>query len=84
MIELQLIHDGNWWIAKNESLFARAKTLVDLDREVALQLRELDSIGSNEGNLEIRMTFDRSAFPQWIRQYSGHYFNRVVTMDLRE
>ncbi len=81
MIELRLIHDGRHWVADNESITAQATTLAGLDQEVARLLR---LSGSHRGvpKVDVRMTFDRSVIPQWIRQYSGHYFNRIVELDL--
>ena len=82
MVELSLSHDGEFWIATNESLRARARTLAALDREVARRIGEIGGFASVEDTLEVRMVFDRSVIPEWIRQYSGHYFNRVVKMEL--
>jgi dipeptidase len=82
MIEMQLTHDGVFWVARNDDIEARARELPELDREVARQLGELETETPLERSVQVRMVFDRAVIPQWIRQYAGHYFNRVVTMDL--
>ena len=49
----------------------------------SLMLNEMirDAEGPGAGRqVTIRMTFDRSVIPEWIRQYSQHYFNRLVTV----
>jgi hypothetical protein len=81
MIEVSLVHDGRFWVAWNDSWVARGKTLEELDRAVAEIVRET---GSSElgRQVAVRMTFDRSVIPEWIRQYSQHYFNRLVTLDV--
>lgn len=75
MVEFSLTHDGTSWVAWNESWTVRGTTLQNLDRALAGIVPDLPVV--------VRMTFDRSAFPAWIRQYSQHYFNRVVTIDRR-
>jgi len=80
-IELRLIHDGKLWIAQNESLSASAKTLNDLDSELTKILRASQQYAGEE-KLAIRMSFDNVVIPEWIRQYSNHYFNRVVTITI--
>jgi hypothetical protein len=81
MIEVSLVHDGTFWVARNDSWVARGKTLEDLDRAVAELLRE-DGNPELGRRVTVRMTFDRSVIPEWIRQYSQHYFNRLVTLDV--
>jgi len=82
VIEVSLTHDGRWWVAWNESFTVRGRTLVEIDRAVADELRQRESSGP-EREVAVRMSFDRTAIPEWIRQYSQHYFNRLVVMDLR-
>jgi len=81
-IELRLIHDGKLWIAQNGSLTASAKTLKDLDLELAKIVRASEQF-AGEQTLAIRMNFDNVVIPEWIRQYSNHYFNRVVTINIK-
>jgi hypothetical protein len=82
MLELRLIHDGEFWIAENVELRVTGATLPALDRELARVLGRGRHRG--EAEIEVRMTFDNSVIPQWIRQYSNHYFNRVVSLNLNE
>ena len=83
MIELRLFYDGDSWIAENHSMSARGKTLPELDQAVASALREKKKDEhADQGPLKVRMYFDNSTIPQWMRQYSGHYFNRVVMINL--
>ena len=80
MIELSLIHDGRHWVARADSWTARGETLEELDRTVAAIVRRTEK--PTEGRqLKVRMNFDSSVIPQWMRQYSSHYFNRLVTVD---
>ncbi len=81
MIELSLIHDGKLWIAKNEDFSAKAGSLPELDREISTLLKQTPIAGKPK-SVKVRMTFDNSVIPEWIRQYSNHYFNRIVTLDL--
>ena len=65
-------------VADDGQVSARAQTPRALDLALAAQLRK--DPGRYPGStLDVRMTFDNSVIPQWMRQYSNHYFNRVVT-----
>ena len=79
MLDFRIVHNGSFWVAENESFAARGRTLEELDRELLSAIRQ-SSRGENSEQIQIRMTFDGSSLPEWIRQYSSHYFNRVVTM----
>lgn len=81
MLDFRIVHDGSFWVAENGSFTARGRTLEELDRELLGAIRQSLRIEDAE-RLQIRMTFDGSTLPEWIRQYSSHYFNRVVTMKL--
>jgi hypothetical protein len=81
MIELSVLHDGRFWIARSESISLKAESLDELDRAVASVVRANAGPGAC-GCRQVRMFFDHSVIPQWIRQYSNHYFNRVVRVDL--
>lgn len=81
MLDFNLIHDGKQWIAQRENIRVQADTLPELDKNLAAALKR--DRGTDDGNqMTIRMTFDNRVIPQWIRQYSNHYFNRIVTLDL--
>ena len=83
MLDFRLVHDGTDWVADDGQVSARAPTLPALDLALAAQLRK-EPERYPGGSLDVRMTFDNSVIPQWIRQYSNHYFNRVVTLRLTD
>ncbi|MFC1706722.1 DUF5395 family protein [Planctomycetota bacterium] len=83
LIELRLYHDGSFWVAENDSLSARGRTLPELDEAIGRTLKR-DRAPSAEERVSVRMSFDNASIPQWIRQYSNHYFNRQVSLDLRD
>ena len=70
-------------LADDGQVEARGRTLPDLDVALAVVLSAHPERYPS-GPLEVRMTFDNSVIPQWIRQYSNHYFNRVVTLRLSD
>lgn len=77
MFDFTLTHDGRNWIAKYNQLTAKAQTIESLDIKVKNILKEKKFIESGETK-RIRFVFDNSTIPQWIRQYSNHYFNRII------
>jgi hypothetical protein len=77
VLDFTLTHDGLNWIAKHNQLSAEAKTIESLDQKVKNILRENEFVKSGETK-RIRYVFDNSTIPQWIRQYSNHYFNRII------
>jgi len=81
MIELTLTHNRGRWMAKGRTLTASAPTIEGLDRKIRRALRESPA-GKRRPQRGV-MAFDRSAIPQWMRQYSQHYFNRIITVEKR-
>jgi len=81
MLTFRLIHDGGLWIADNGNVRVEAGTLPELDRKLGLALGRSKQEGGPD-RIDVRMTFDNSVIPKWMRQYSNHYFNRVVTINL--
>jgi hypothetical protein len=79
-LELTLKHDGKDWVIDNEFLSASAPTLEELDRKVKNFLKEKEIIQKGE-KAKVFMAFDNSSLPQWIRQYSQHYFNRIIEIE---
>ena len=79
MLDFRIVHDGSFWVAENESFTARGRTLEELDRELLSAIRQSPR-GEDSEQIQIRMTYDGSSLPEWIRQYSSHYFNRIVTV----
>ncbi|MFO8058781.1 MAG: DUF5395 family protein [bacterium] len=76
---MRLIHDGSMWLAENGETRASGRTLAELDRELG-KLLGRDHPEVSGSSIKVRMTFDNAVFPEWMRQYSNHYFNRVVTI----
>lgn len=81
MLELRLTHDGDVWIAQNRNIRVEARTLAEVDRLVGAAAGRMMRASADQ--IVVRMCFDNAQIPQWMRQFSGHYFNRVVTIDLR-
>jgi hypothetical protein len=79
-LELVLRHDGERWIARDDSLEATGRTLAELDDSLAGALRERDEFAGSR--ITVFMCFDFATIPTWIRQYASHYFNRYVSLDL--
>lgn len=79
MIELIISHNGKNWTAKNDLLFAEASTLEKLDSELEREVKQKGFLEKTE-EVDLFMTFDNSIIPQWIRQYSQHYFNRIIRL----
>ncbi|NVL90460.1 MAG: DUF5395 family protein [Desulfobacterales bacterium] len=80
MIEFIVSHDGENWIARNDVLYAEAPTLGRLDNELKKLLKEKGCLEKGK-KLEIFMAFDNSTIPMWMRQYSQHYFNRIIQVE---
>lgn len=75
-IDMTIIHDGEKWIARNDQLQAVGRTLPELDADLARNIRQLG--GHHGRTLTVFMGFDFATFPEWMRQYAPHYFNRLV------
>ncbi len=76
-MELTIHHDGRNWVAANGELSVAAATIDELDQMLEAELARRGRITPGE-ETRVRMCFDIYTIPQWIRQYSQHYFNRVV------
>jgi len=77
VIEFIVSHDWKNWIARNDWLTAQAPTLEDLDNELKKMVKQKGYLKPGK-KLDLFMAFDNSTIPQWMRQYSQHYFNRIV------
>lgn len=80
-LEMYLSNEGDWWVAKNEQIKAIGRTLPELDdnlKSVLLRSKKFKK-GSR---VKVFMGFDFSTIPTWLRQYTYHYFNRIITIDL--
>jgi hypothetical protein len=76
-IEMRLRHDGRDWVAFHDSHVLRRPTLEGLDEEVRRHLFQQRYLRRGE-RARVFMMFDNQEIPQWIRQYSQHYFNRIL------
>jgi len=76
-----LVHDGEQWIATNETLTARGRTFSELYDDMGRALREQNQVEKGTA-VTVFMGFDFNTIPTWIRQYGSHYFNRYVTIDV--
>lgn len=81
MIEMTIHHDGLDWIAENDSLSAKGRTLEDLDQTVGTLLRDRPDLKQGD-KVRVFMAFQNATIPQWIRQYAQHYFNRIVEIEI--
>jgi len=79
-IIFKIAHDGREWVVRNESLMLSSSTLDGLDVRIRDVLREKGLIKSGE-RVRLRMEFDNFSIPQWIRQYTQHYFDRIVEIE---
>ncbi len=81
MLTFRLIYERGYWIAECGDMRARAASLPELDKKLGKVLADMNPHSSGS-KTAVLMTFDNSVIPQWMRQYSNHYFNRVVTIKL--
>jgi hypothetical protein len=80
-VELNLVHDGEQWIARGGELVAVGETLHDIDESVTDALRGSGDFPSGS-SVTVFMGFDFDTIPTWLRQYHAHYFNRYITVNL--
>ena len=78
-MELTLRYDGDEWIADRGDWRVRAPTLGELDNRLLHRLAE-DGEFRQRAAIRLCLRFDMGSLPRWLHQYSGHYFNRVVTL----
>ncbi len=72
---LSISHNGYHWIAKGDGVQVTAKELRQLDKEINQKFKQTH-FKSEFDYADIFMSFDNQTIPEWIRQYSNHYFNR--------
>lgn len=80
-IELSLVHDGEFWIGRNDSMEVKGTTISELDDELKRSLLETGDYTSGTC-VNVFMGFDFDTFPTWLRQYHSHYFNRTISVHL--
>ena len=76
-----LVHDGDRWVASNDTLSAAGRTFSELDDDMRRALREQNQLEAGS-TVMVYMGFDFSTIPDFLRQYAGHYFNRYVTIEI--
>lgn len=72
-------HDGAVWHARQGPFSVSAATVDDLDRAVARWVRR--QTPDSDLPVTVTLRFDTAALPAWMRQYAGHYFNRILHVD---
>lgn len=80
-VDVTLIHDGTHWVARNDTVTAKGRTLEELDQSLARALRDSGEF-PEAASVTVFMGFDYDVIPTWIRQYASHYFNRYVSLRL--
>ncbi|MEC9205854.1 MAG: DUF5395 family protein [Pseudomonadota bacterium] len=76
-IELQLSHNGEYWLAKSPFLNLQASTLSELENKIKKFCTSL--IHKREKtSLKVHMRYNFDDFPKWLHQYHSHYFNRIL------
>jgi FKBP-type peptidyl-prolyl cis-trans isomerase 2 len=80
-IRLSLKHDGTHWVATDGNHSFAGKSLDELDKEIEKFLRNSERLQEGE-RVKVYMYYDNRSIPQWIRQYSQHYFDRIVEITL--
>lgn len=80
MIDMVIRHDGRNWVVEKGDLRLASPTLDGIDAEVR-EFVKREGLVKNGQKTEVRMLFDNSTIPQWIRQYAQHYFNRVLVVE---
>jgi hypothetical protein len=79
-IRFQITHDGREWVINEYSVSLSSPTLDELDIRVRDHLKKQGALKHGE-KVKVLMEFDNCSIPQWIRQYSQHYFDRVVELE---
>ena len=71
--------EKNWFI-RNDFITLSAPTLNELDSALKKFIRKQGIVKQGE-TYKVFMAFDNSTIPQWMRQYSRHYFNRILEIE---
>ena len=78
--DIILTFRGNSWVAKLSNEELMADSLEDLDDRLKMHFRKTRDIKHGD-RISVNYLFDNSYIPEWIRQYSNHYFNRKVELN---
>jgi len=77
-IELQLSHNGKYWLAKSSLLNLQALTLLELENKIKKSCIHFTQ-KKKKTSLKVYMRYNFDSFPKWLHQYHSHYFNYVLT-----
>lgn len=80
-VVVTLTHDGQRWVARSGSLEAAGATLPELDDALRRELQGMRQYRAG-AQVTVFMGFDVDTLPRWMRQYSAHYFNRCVRLQI--
>jgi len=80
-IELKLSFSGNDWSAENNEIKVSASSLPELDKKIGNILR-ISNLYEKDKLVQVYMFFDQETIPEWIRQYSNHYMNRMLEVKI--
>ena len=75
--DINLSFKGVRWIASYKGHKLDSDTLEGMDRQLRDYLETTHKPVKGD-IITISYLFDNSSIPEWIRQYSNHYFNRKV------
>jgi len=79
-MEFVIRHDGQNWIAEHGSFRIIDSTLDGVDAKIGDLLRSNGIVVQGQ-SLRVFIRYDISTIPAWIRQYSQHYFNRIIQVE---
>jgi hypothetical protein len=80
-LEMNLVHDGVKWIARNHSIAASGHDFSQLDANLVDVLQNSHQFPTKT-QVTVFMGFDFDTIPIRLRQYASHYFNRYVSLEL--
>ena len=80
-MEMSLIHDGQQWIVRNQSMSAKGRDFAELDANLVAALRKSEQF-AEQAQITVFMGFDFDTIPTRLRQYASHYFNRHISLQL--
>lgn len=80
IVNLSFIHNGTYWIARDEQLEVAGKDLAELDQNLRVELKA--KLGLKQGSrIRVNLDFDYSTIPHWITQYHPYYMHRSLEFE---
>jgi len=77
VMNLTFIHDGTKWIVWDEGIKASGRDLAELDTNLRSELNNIYKFKPGT-QLEVKMDFDYSTIPEWMKEYQPYYIHRNV------